>query len=178
MSRIKVCIIGPKESGKTTFLGLLLGNPFDEIYQQTFGSTYTVGKFSVHGVQTEYDIWDVAGDERYATLIPMFLRNANLFVIVADLTSDEYISDVKKFLDIAKDTANVNNPRYLVIASKNDLVEWKVADEKIKELIKFAEGINANFVDVSFKTKSNTEMLLSLYNDELVEIDADQKKKF
>lgn len=169
---IRLTIIGPSYSGKSTFVRFLLGIPFGEKEESSIGTCYCRGKFLDHGVETEYEIWDTLGYERYMSLVPFYLRATHFVVIVVDLTDDDCVSEAKRFLQIAQSTDLENNKHYMIIGTKNDRMDWEKGDEKLNALMELAESTNANFVDVSFKTGSNTDMLLSLCTEELVKINS------
>lgn len=81
----KIIIVGNSLSGKTAWLNRLSGIE----YQQTVSTIGT--QFSIHPMifdrkELRFDVWDIAGHERYLSLYPLFLKDADVAMIFVNLS--------------------------------------------------------------------------------------------
>lgn len=53
----------------------------------TIGIDFTSKNISVQGRQIRLQLWDTAGQERFRSLIPSYLKDCNLALVVFDVTS-------------------------------------------------------------------------------------------
>lgn len=67
-------------------------------------------------------LWDTAGQEKYKSLVPAYLRDANCGVLVFEVSRKETFDNVKLWLSLIRDHA----PSQLItvlVANKSDLLE-------------------------------------------------------
>ena len=91
------------------------------------------------------DIWDTPGQEKYRSIIKIFYKGANAFVLVYDPTNEPSFNELRIFW--YNEVKHINSVIF-VVANKCDSDEKVVKDEEGKE---FAESIGAIFVSVSAK---------------------------
>lgn len=91
---LKVVIVGEANVGKTTLASALVG--MKSHGEPTIGAGFVRAKTTAGGVTIGFDIWDTAGQERYRSLVPMYLRGANVVVYVVDDTS-ESLTMIKEY---------------------------------------------------------------------------------
>ena len=91
---IKVCVVGKDQSGKTSWIKKLKGET-TRLYQPTIGSDFSLVSVIFDRQKQNIQIWDLAGSERFSTLITVFLKLINILIIFVDLSSEidiEHIS--------------------------------------------------------------------------------------
>lgn len=93
---IKTVIIGEGGSGKSSIIKRLLFNKYNDFLDSTIGAQFFT-KQIIHSNKLE--IWDTSGQERYRSLIPMYLRNAIIVCIVISLDkkNNELIDNEKQY---------------------------------------------------------------------------------
>lgn len=116
---IKSLLLGNVEVGKTAFLKRIVYNIFSEKYKGTIGvdfCLYSQDKFN-------FQLWDVAGEELYGTMLKIYMLNSAVCFIFCDATNIKSIFNVKKWLNIFRNIYDTTKkyPCYLVI-TKMDLV--------------------------------------------------------
>ena len=81
----KLLIVGDGGTGKTTFVKRMMGCEFDPIYIATLG-------VEVHPIidykrKIQYNVWDVAGQEKFGGLRDGYYINADIAIIMYDVTN-------------------------------------------------------------------------------------------
>lgn len=92
----KMVMIGDTCSGKSSVIDRLIYNKYDIFLNQTNGARFLTKQM---GTNYKLEIWDTAGNERYRSLTPMYLRNAVIVCIVISLEKKNYelINDEKQY---------------------------------------------------------------------------------
>lgn len=63
-----------------------VNNDFQPNKEPTIGAAFLTKKITLPTRQIKFEIWDTAGQERFASLAPMYYRNAQAALVVYDLT--------------------------------------------------------------------------------------------
>lgn len=121
----KILIIGNSKCGKTSIIRRYANDSFTEDYNITLGADYTK-KIVDWGKNKEQQIrlqlWDIAGQDRFAMLTRPYFRNASAAVIVCDVTRPltlEAVREWKRELDDKMSTEGVEVP-CILLANKCD----------------------------------------------------------
>mmetsp|Transcript_11942 Transcript_11942/g.19799 ORF Transcript_11942/g.19799 Transcript_11942/m.19799 type:complete len:237 (+) Transcript_11942:142-852(+) len=100
----------------------------------------------------EFKIWDTAGQEKYASLAPMYYRGAAAAILVYDITHRGSFLVLKQW---AEEISEKGPPGIVlaVCANKSDLAEERQIS--LHEAKQFAEGIGALYIETSARDDSN-----------------------
>ena len=81
----KVVLLGPSTCGKSTMLQVLTAP--DEIRKPevTVGAAYTMYKREMPNARVILNIWDTAGQERYLSMVPLYIRDADVIILSYDI---------------------------------------------------------------------------------------------
>jgi len=63
-----------------------VNNDFQPNKEPTIGAAFLTKKITLPSRTIKFEIWDTAGQERFASLAPMYYRNAQAALVVYDLT--------------------------------------------------------------------------------------------
>lgn len=85
--RHKIVFIGDISVGKTSMIYRLLENKFKENYEPSIGVDFCSKSIRYKGKNIKLQIWDSAGQERYKSLIPNYVRGSSIIFIVYDISS-------------------------------------------------------------------------------------------
>ena len=113
---------------------------FDATYQATIGIDFlskTVHLENSRGVRLQ--LWDTAGQERFRSLIPSYIRDSSVAVIVYDVAYRQSFLNVAKWIDEVKQERG-ENVVIAIVGNKTDLVEEREVETEEGE--KFARGLN------------------------------------
>jgi len=67
-------------------------------------------------------VWDSAGQEKYRSLIPNYIKNASIIFVVYDISSYESFLSIRYWLDFIKENGD---PLIILIGNKTDLTEQR-----------------------------------------------------
>lgn len=95
--QIKVCLLGSSGVGKSSLLKRFVVNEFEENEQTTLGAAYQDKNFEYKGNTYKFQIWDTAGQEKYAPLAQMYYRDAKVAILVYDITSKDSYATLKEW---------------------------------------------------------------------------------
>lgn len=99
LSSIKTVILGEPGVGKTCIANRLVNNIYREEPILTPGASYSckIINFESHNKSLKFDIWDTAGQEKYRSLNKIFYKDANVAVLVYDITRKESFDELKNY---------------------------------------------------------------------------------
>ena len=65
---------------------------FDNTYQATIGIDFLSKTMYLEDRTVRLQLWDTAGQERFRSLIPSYIRDSSVAVVVYDITSEHRLS--------------------------------------------------------------------------------------
>ena len=151
MKPIKVVVVGKVNVGKTSLVLRLVNNVFSRYENPTIGASFfTLGR-KIDDEDMKIHIWDTAGQERYDSLVPMYMRGADIILIC----SDEPDPDIfKHYINLSL----TSTPECTII-----LVLTKIDDEEVFHNVEdFAEYNQYDLVYTSALTGKGTKNLEEL----------------
>ncbi|OXB62672.1 hypothetical protein ASZ78_006491 [Callipepla squamata] len=77
----------PADVGKTSLITRFMYDSFDNTYQATIGIDFLSKTMYLEDRTIRLQLWDTAGQERFRSLIPSYIRDSAVAVIVFDITS-------------------------------------------------------------------------------------------
>ncbi|KOB74338.1 Ras small monomeric GTPase Rab6, partial [Operophtera brumata] len=142
LRKFKLVFLGEQSVGKTSLITRFMYDSFDNTYQTMYLEDRTV----------RLQLWDTAGQERFRSLIPSYIRDSTVAVVVYDITS-EY-RPTSKWIDDVR-TERGSDVIIMLVGNKTDLsdkrqVSTEDGDRKAKEL-------NVMFIETSAKAGYNVK---------------------
>ncbi|KAJ9294540.1 hypothetical protein DTO271G3_6808 [Paecilomyces variotii] len=97
-SSVKLVLLGEAAVGKSSLVLRFVNNDFQENKEPTIGAAFLTQKCSLPTRTIKFEIWDTAGQERFASLAPMYYRNAQAALVVYDLTKPSSLIKAKHWV--------------------------------------------------------------------------------
>jgi len=97
-SSVKLVLLGEAAVGKSSLVLRFVNNDFQENKEPTIGAAFLTQKISLPDRIIKFEIWDTAGQERFASLAPMYYRNAQAALVVYDLTKPTSLTKAKHWV--------------------------------------------------------------------------------
>lgn len=153
----KVVFMGNSAVGKTSIINQYIYNSSSAEHTPTIGIDFFAKTLQVDGQSLRLQIWDTAGQEKFHSVIPSYIRNSTVAVFVYDITSKESFEYLDRWYKMVDDIAN---PRLVVVGNKIDLAEERAVPTEDGK--KFADAHNALFIEVSACAPTNIDQLFDM----------------
>ena len=150
VNRQKLIFTGDVLVGKTSIINVLMGKKFIDEYEASIGVDFFSKSIKYKGKTLKLQIWDSAGQEKFRSLIPNYIRGSSLVFIVYDISNRKSFTNLQNWIDFVN---NYENANIVIIGNKIDLENKReVSTEEGK---KFCEEKNFDFFEVSAKDDNN-----------------------
>jgi small GTP-binding protein len=116
----KVILIGDTTVGKTSIARRQAHSVFDFKMVQTVGVDHLASELRINGQTIKLMLWDTAGQEEFASLVPMYVRGAHVCVIVGSIVDPDSCSHLELWQTRLQQ--NGENPPVVVAINKSDLL--------------------------------------------------------
>ena len=162
----KVITLGPTAIGKTCILERIANNRYEEDTKSSIGvNNYSVS-VEVNYAKIKLNLWDTAGQEKYAKMNEAYIRNSDVVLICYDpdetSTINQYYAQVIEYCPSAgiilvatKDDLYSEEKNQLFNQQSKELQEKYHASEILKVSSKTADNISAliNIIATTTKTE-------------------------
>lgn len=147
--QIKVVIIGEASVGKSSILVRFIADSYVDSGSPTLGVAFLSRTLQINGISVKMNIWDTAGQERFGSLAKIYSRDANVIILVYDITNINSFEKMKNWYASLKDEKFDEEVIFAIAGNKEDLsIQETVPFEEVSQ---FAKSINAIFIKVSAK---------------------------
>ena len=155
VNRQKIIFIGDISVGKTSIINVLTGYKFNDEYEASIGVDFFSKTIKYKGKTIKLQIWDSAGQEKFRSLIPNYIRGSSLVFIVYDITNRKSFENLQSWIDFVN---NIENSNIVILANKIDLENQRQV--QTEEGQKFCTEKNYDFFEVSAKEDNNLNNML------------------
>ncbi|CAK1354517.1 unnamed protein product [Cercospora beticola] len=97
-SSVKLVLLGEAAVGKSSLVLRFVSNDFQPNKEPTIGAAFLTQKCQLPSRTIKFEIWDTAGQERFASLAPMYYRNAQSALVVYDITKPSSLVKAKHWV--------------------------------------------------------------------------------
>ena len=157
--KLKLIVVGNQGTGKSSILNRFVNDTFEENYQTTIGLDFQSKNITIHDQDVRLIIYDTAGQEKFRSLIPMYIREAQIILIIYDISDRNSFESIPNWIHEVNEVIN-KEVVFALIGNKIDLEDKrKVTYEEGKKL---AEKNNFVFQEVSAKSGKNFENLFEV----------------
>ena len=98
-TKFETIIIGEKSVGKTSIISTFHNDSFNPDIEPTKGNNYDQLSYYIEQYDKYfgYSIWDTSGDKMYRSLVKLYLKKAQVFILVYDITKKETFNELKEY---------------------------------------------------------------------------------
>ena len=145
---IKLILVGDSGTGKTNIITVGSGLKFEAGTLSTTSCSYIQKKIIKNKKEYKVNLWDTVGQEKYRSLTRIFVKDANIVILVYDITKRETFESLNYWKKIIEDILG-DDLTIGVIGNKVDLyLQEEVRKEEGEE---YANSIGAKFKVTSAK---------------------------
>ncbi|OMJ73674.1 hypothetical protein SteCoe_27581 [Stentor coeruleus] len=149
LNQAKIVLLGDANSGKTSIVQRYINKSYNDHSSPTIGSTYLTKIVDFDKKSIKLCIWDTAGQERYYSLAQNYAREAQVCVLVYDITSKDSFYNLDRWYNSIKDYL-AENAIIAIVGNKHDLINKEAVP--IEEVKNFAQIIGALYMRTSAKS--------------------------
>lgn len=155
LQHLKLVICGDEKTGKSKLFDRIINDTYTEQYFQTIGSDFQTTHRVVPGANVELEVWDTAGSPQYRSILNIFFNNADIVVVVFDVTNKKSYEAVPGFVSDAKNWVN-GEFDLAIFGTKID--SWKNPREvPVDDALQTAQRLGARYFETSSVTTQGLE---------------------
>ena len=155
-NRQKIIFCGDAGVGKTSIINSIMGQKFSEEYEPSIGVDFFSKTVRYNGRLIKLQIWDSAGQEKFRSLIPNYIRGSAIIFLIFDVSQKityEHLNDWLKFItDIEK------GGLIIIVGNKIDLKDTREINSEDAE--KYCKEKKYDYFEVSAKDGTNIDNML------------------
>ena len=144
---IKIILLGETGVGKTNLINVFIGSKFALNTLSTMTCYSYEGKYKYKNEFYNYTIWDTAGQEKYRSLNKIFVRDAQIIILVYSIIDRASFNELNFWLQYAKENKGDDDYILGLVGNKSDLFLNETVTEE--EVMKFASDKKIKFVITS-----------------------------
>lgn len=156
LAKYKLVFLGDQSVGKTSIITRFMYDKFDNTYQATIGIDFLSKTMYLEDRTVRLQLWDTAGQERFRSLIPSYIRDSSVAVIVYDVASRQSFLNTCKWIEEVR-TERGSDVIIVLVGNKTDLVDKRQVS--IEEAEGKARELGVMFIETSAKAGFNIKAL-------------------
>jgi len=174
LRKYKVVFLGKQSVGKTSLITRFMYDSFDNTYQATIGIDFLSKTMYLEDRTVRLQLWDTAGQERFRSLIPSYIRDSTVAVVVYDITNVNSFEQVTRWVEDVR-AERGNDVIIVLVGNKTDLADKRHVsiDEGEKKALELGVSL---FIETSAKAGYNVKQLFRRIAAALPGIDKDEDK--
>ncbi|EPQ30572.1 uncharacterized protein PFL1_02096 [Pseudozyma flocculosa PF-1] len=170
LRKFKLVFLGEQSVGKTSLITRFMYDTFDNTYQATIGIDFLSKTMYLEDRTVRLQLWDTAGQERFRSLIPSYIRDSSVAVVVYDITNRASFQNTSKWVDDVR-AERGNDVIIVLVGNKTDLSDKRQVTTEEAE--KKAQEFNVMFIETSAKAGHNVKVLFKKIAQALPGMDKD-----
>ncbi|XP_063241475.1 ras-related protein Rab-24-like isoform X2 [Bacillus rossius redtenbacheri] len=144
------------------------GGVFKHRFSRTIGAAFAAKQVESRGKKITLGIWDTAGSERYEAMSRIYYRGAKAAVVCFDV-SNRASWDRAKFW-VGELRRHEEACKVYLCGTKRDLSSSGQRRVTCEHAAKYAEGIQATYLETSSKTGENVGLLFQQIADDFLAV--------
>ncbi|KAE8672144.1 Ras-related protein RABH1b [Hibiscus syriacus] len=156
LAKYKLVFLGDQSVGKTSIITRFMYDKFDNTYQATIGIDFLSKTMYLEDRTVRLQLWDTAGQERFRSLIPSYIRDSSVAVIVYDVANRQSFQNTSKWIEEVR-TERGSDVIIVLVGNKTDLVDKRQVS--VEEAEAKARELNVMFIETSAKAGFNIKAL-------------------
>jgi len=156
LKRTKIVLLGDQSVGKTSLITRFMYDTFDNTYQATIGIDFLSKTMYLEDRTVRLQLWDTAGQERFRSLIPSYIRDSSVAIVVFDITNRDSFLSTSKWIDDVRSERG-NDVIIVLVGNKADLSDKRKVTHD--EATAKSQELGILFMETSAKAGHNVKSL-------------------
>ena len=155
-NRQKIIFCGDAGVGKTSIINSIMGQKFSEEYEPSIGVDFFSKTVRYNGRLIKLQIWDSAGQEKFRSLIPNYIRGSAIIFLIFDVSQKISYDHLNEWLNFI--TNIENGGLIIIVGNKIDLKDSR--EVNTEEAEKYCKDKKYDYFEVSAKDGTNIDNML------------------
>ncbi|KAI8343763.1 rab protein 6 [Choanephora cucurbitarum] len=168
LRKYKLVFLGEQSVGKTSLITRFMYDTFDNTYQATIGIDFLSKTMYLEDKTVRLQLWDTAGQERFRSLIPSYIRDSSVAVIVYDISNRQSFINTSKWIDDVR-AERGEEVIIVLVGNKSDLNDKR--EVTVEDAEKRSKELNVMYIETSAKAGHNVKNLFKKIAQSLPGID-------
>uniref|UniRef100_A0A1I8G1M9 FSH1 domain-containing protein n=1 Tax=Macrostomum lignano TaxID=282301 RepID=A0A1I8G1M9_9PLAT len=151
--------------GKTSLITRFMYDSFDSTYQATIGIDFLSKTMYLEDRTIRLQLWDTAGQERFRSLIPSYIRDSSVAVVVYDITNVTSFQQTARWIDDVR-AERGSDVVVMLVGNKTDLADKRQVTLEDGE--RRSKELGVLFTETSAKAGYNVKQLFRRIAAELL----------
>ncbi|KAL6480191.1 hypothetical protein MHYP_G00112240 [Metynnis hypsauchen] len=156
LRKFKLVFLGEQSVGKTSLITRFMYDSFDNTYQATIGIDFLSKTMYLEDRTVRLQLWDTAGQERFRSLIPSYIRDSTIAVVVYDITNLNSFQQTSKWIDDVR-TERGSDVIIMLVGNKTDLADKRQVSVEAAE--RKARELSVMYIETSAKAGYNVKQI-------------------
>jgi len=156
LAKYKLVFLGDQSVGKTSIITRFMYDKYDNTYQATIGIDFLSKTMYLEDRTVRLQLWDTAGQERFRSLIPSYIRDSSVAVVVYDVSNRATFLNTARWIEEVR-TERGSDVIIVLVGNKTDHVEKRQVS--IEEGDAKARELGVLFIETSAKAGFNIKAL-------------------
>lgn len=168
----KVLLLGDGYCGKTSMRYRYMGQDFTSNYLATLGADFAIKEEIYENFKVRYQIWDIAGQQRFNNLRKSFYLGSQGALLLFDLTNKESLEHIIDWAnEFWENNGKGREMPIVVIGNKLDLRKDQpdcISEEEAKNFISQLDELvpyDVSYVETSALTGENIDLAFKTITD-------------
>ncbi|UYV80920.1 RAB6B [Cordylochernes scorpioides] len=128
------------------------------VFQATIGIDFLSKTMYLEDRTVRLQLWDTAGQERFRSLIPSYIRDSTVAVVVYDITNANSFHQTSKWIDDVR-TERGNDVIIMLVGNKTDLTDKSLGSIAVwRELWRHPVGVCSRQVSTEEGDRKSKEL--------------------
>ena len=155
-NRQKIIFCGDAGVGKTSIINSIMGQKFSEEYEPSIGVDFFSKTVRYNGRLIKLQIRDSAGQEKFRSLIPNYIRGSAIIFLIFDVSQKITYEHLNEWLNFI--TNIENGGLIIIVGNKIDLKDSR--EVNTEEAEKYCKDKKYEYFEVSAKNGTNIDNML------------------
>lgn len=156
LAKYKLVFLGDQSVGKTSIITRFMYDKFDITYQATIGIDFLSKTMYLEDRTVRLQLWDTAGQERFRSLIPSYIRDSSVAIVVYDISNRQSFLNTSRWIEEVR-AERGSDVIIVLVGNKTDLVDKRQVSMEEGETKASESGVM--FIETSAKAGFNIKPL-------------------
>ena len=139
MQTLKYIILGDSGCGKSSIMNRYISSTFNENLDTTIGLEYGTKNVTIDDETFKIQIFDLAGQERFRSIVKSYYRGCHGILLVFDITNKQSFENLEYWYQEIQNVndllSNKYNPSIILLGNKYDKIDHQIDTRQIAHFI-------------------------------------------